>query len=56
MAEKFRVGLVQMSAGPDPDKNLQKAVDQLQQAAGKGAQIVCLPELFRTQYFWCLSF
>src|SRR6185312_8211355 len=51
LAEKFSVGLVQMSATPDPDKNLQKAVEGLQQAAAKGAQIVCLPELFRTQYF-----
>ena len=51
LADNFRVGLVQMSAMPDPDKNLQKAVDGLQQAAAKGAQIVCLPELFRTQYF-----
>jgi len=51
LAEKFRVGLVQMSATPDPDKNLQRAVDRLHQASAKGAQIVCLPELFRTQYF-----
>jgi N-carbamoylputrescine amidase len=51
LADKFRVGLVQMSATPDPDKNLQKAVEGLGQAAAKGAQIVCLPELFRTQYF-----
>ena len=51
MAETFRVGLVQMSATPDPDKNLQRAVDRLHQASAKGAQIVCLPELFRTQYF-----
>jgi N-carbamoylputrescine amidase len=51
LAEKFRVGLVQMSATPDPDKNLQRAVDRLHQASARGAQIVCLPELFRTQYF-----
>jgi N-carbamoylputrescine amidase len=51
LAEKFRVALVQMSAGPDPDKNLERAIDRLQQASAKGAQIVCLPELFRTQYF-----
>ncbi len=51
MAEKFRVGLVQMSATPDPDKNLQRAIDRLHQAAAKGTQIACLPELFRTQYF-----
>jgi len=40
-----------MSATSDPDKNLQRAIDRLQQAAAKGAQIVCLPELFQTQYF-----
>src|SRR5260370_10535896 len=40
-----------MSATPDPDKNLQRAIDRLHQAASKGAQIVCLPELFQTQYF-----
>src|SRR5690349_6165213 len=51
LADKFSVGLVQMSATPDPDKNLQRAVDRLHQASAKGAQLVCLPELFRTQYF-----
>jgi N-carbamoylputrescine amidase len=51
LSDKFRVGLVQMSATPDPDKNLQRAIDRLHQAAAKGAQIVCLPELFQTQYF-----
>jgi N-carbamoylputrescine amidase len=49
--DKFRVGLVQMSATPDPDKNLQRAIDRVHQAAAKGAHIVCLPELFQTQYF-----
>ena len=51
MPDKFRVGLVQMSATPDPEKNLQRAIDRLHQAQAKGAQIVCLPELFQTQYF-----
>ncbi len=51
LLDKFRVGLVQMSTTPDPDKNLQRAIDRLHQAAAKGAQIVCLPELFQTQYF-----
>jgi N-carbamoylputrescine amidase len=51
LAEKFRVGLVQMSSLPDPDENLQRALDRLHEAAAQGAQIVCLPELFRTQYF-----
>jgi N-carbamoylputrescine amidase len=53
MSEKgnFRVGLVQMSCSPDPDANLDKAVDRVREAAREGAGIVCLPELFRTQYF-----
>jgi N-carbamoylputrescine amidase len=51
LPDKFRIGLVQMSATPDPDKNLQRAIDRLHQAQAKGAQIVWLPELFQTQYF-----
>ena len=50
-AKKFTVGLVQMSATPDPDENLEKAVAKVEEAAQKGAQVVCLPELFRSQYF-----
>ncbi len=49
--EKFRVGLVQMSATPDPEENLQRAIEHTRNGAKSGAQIVCLPELFQTQYF-----
>lgn len=49
--DKFRVGLVQMSMTPDPEKNLQRAIDRIHQAAARGAQVVCLPELFQSQYF-----
>jgi N-carbamoylputrescine amidase len=48
---KYRVGLVQMSMGADPDENLARAADRVREAARLGAQIVCLPELFCTQYF-----
>jgi N-carbamoylputrescine amidase len=53
MASKtsYRVGLVQMSCSPDPDANLDKAADRVREAARGGANIVCLPELFRAQYF-----
>ena len=51
MPDKFRIGLIQMSATPDPEKNLERAIDRLHQAKAKGAEIVCLPELFQTQYF-----
>jgi len=48
---RFRAGLVQMACGPDPALNLQKALDRIGAAAALGAQVVCLPELFQTQYF-----
>ncbi|MCL4794863.1 MAG: carbon-nitrogen hydrolase [Bryobacteraceae bacterium] len=48
---KFRIGLVQMSCSTDSGENLAKAVERTRQAAEKGAQIVCLQELFRSQYF-----
>ena len=47
----FAVGLVQMSASSDPESNLGKAVSFVEQTARLGAQVVCLPELFRSQYF-----
>ena len=49
--DKFRVGLVQMSCSIDPNQNLEKAQWRVREAAAQGAQIVCLQELFRSQYF-----
>jgi N-carbamoylputrescine amidase len=48
---KYKVGLVQMRMGPDPDANLEAAAGHVREAAKRGANIVCLPELFRAQYF-----
>lgn len=45
------VGLVQMSAGEDIKRNLDKAVAGIDSAAKKGAAVVCLQELFRSRYF-----
>jgi N-carbamoylputrescine amidase len=50
-AEKFSVGLVQMSCGRDPNENVTKAEWKIREAAGRGAQVICLQELFRSQYF-----
>jgi N-carbamoylputrescine amidase len=47
---KFKIGLVQMSMSPDPAANLAKAIARIQDAAQRGAALVCLPELFRTLY------
>jgi N-carbamoylputrescine amidase len=49
--EKFRVGLIQMECCDEPESNLDKAVAKIREAAGRGAQIICLQELFRSQYF-----
>jgi len=49
--QKFNVGLIQMSTTSDPDRNLQHAIDKIHQASARSAHIVCLPELFQTQYF-----
>jgi len=47
----FQVGLVQMSMSSDPKANLEKAADRVADAARRGAQVVCLPELYRSPYF-----
>ena len=48
---KVKVGLVQMTCTADKEANLQKAISKIQEAAEKGAQIVCLQELFTSLYF-----
>src|SRR5271169_1156831 len=52
LAERnFQIGIVQMSCTPDPEQNLERGITHIRDAADKGAEIVCLPELFQTQYF-----
>lgn len=51
MKNTVRVGLVQMRCGPDKEKNIAKACTRILQLAKKGANIICLPELFATRYF-----
>lgn len=46
------VGLVQMSMMQDRQNNLDKAELMVREAAQDGAEIICLPELFQTE-FWC---
>src|SRR6185503_6497371 len=49
--ETVTLGLVQMAVGENPSANLEKAIDRATAAAKRGAQIVCLQELFRSRYF-----
>jgi N-carbamoylputrescine amidase len=46
-----KIALIQMRCGPEPEKNFERAVELIRVAGQKGGQIVCLPELFRSQYF-----
>jgi N-carbamoylputrescine amidase len=45
------LGLVQMRGTRDPEDNLRKAIAGVGEAARRGAHIICLQELFRSQYF-----
>jgi len=50
-SRKIKLGLIQMRCDPDPKVNLQRAIQKIGEAARKGARIVCLQELFRSEYF-----
>ena len=49
--DEITIGLVQMSMSSDANTNLEKAIKKIKEAASKGAQVVCLPELFMSEYF-----
>jgi N-carbamoylputrescine amidase len=40
-----------MRCTTDPEENLETAISGVREAAANGARIVCLQELFRSQYF-----
>jgi N-carbamoylputrescine amidase len=47
----FTIGIVQMSCTSEPEENMDRAIAHVREAAKQGAELVCLPELFQTQYF-----
>ena len=51
MANKFTVGLVQMRCTTNAEDNLSRAIEQIREASARGAQIISLHELFRSEYF-----
>jgi N-carbamoylputrescine amidase len=51
MANKFTIGLVQMRCTANASDNLSRAIEQVREAAKRGAQIISLHELFRSEYF-----
>lgn len=51
MSAPFTIGLIQEVASPDAGVNLRETIQRIRSAAALGAQIICLQELFATQYF-----
>jgi N-carbamoylputrescine amidase len=51
MSAPFTVGIIQDDAGNDTAKNVAAAVGRVREAAARGAQIICLKELFNAPYF-----
>jgi len=49
--ERTKIALIQMRCGANREDNFARSVEFIRDAAKQGAQIVCLPELFRSQYF-----
>src|SRR5260370_16935700 len=49
-ADKVAIGLIQMSCASELRLNLEKAVARIEEAAKRGAHIVCTQELFRAHY------
>jgi N-carbamoylputrescine amidase len=50
-SEPLRIALVQMSCEAEPRRNLDKALARIDEAAARGAKVICLQELFRSRYF-----
>ena len=48
---KYKVGLIQMAMTDRREENLRKALAKVREAAKRGAQVICLPELFASTYF-----
>jgi len=51
LPDRVTLGLVQMQMSADPADNLSRAIARVREAAARGAQVVCLPELFQSRYF-----
>ncbi|WP_447968935.1 carbon-nitrogen hydrolase [Nitrospira sp. M1] len=47
----MKIGLIQMSCSPNASENTERAVSRIEEAVRGGAALICLPELFRSQYF-----
>ena len=51
MNRNFVIGLVQMKSTTNKEENLARGIEKVREAAKRGAQIICLDELFAGEYF-----
>src|SRR5580700_7925152 len=51
MTKKFTIGLLQMHSTSNAGENLSRAIEKIREASARGAQIICMDELFRSEYF-----
>jgi N-carbamoylputrescine amidase len=47
----MNIAVIQMACSANTAENLERAVAKVEEAAKNGTKIICLPELFRSQYF-----
>ena len=51
MIKKTKIGIIQSKISNNFEKNLNFSIKNIKKAASKKAKIICLPELFLTNYF-----
>ena len=51
MSKKTKVGVIQLKITKNKEFNLKNSISKIKEAARKGAKIICMPELFLTEYF-----
>ena len=51
MNKKTKIGLIQLRITNNIEKNIKNSIIKIKQAAKKGAKIICVPELFLSNYF-----
>ncbi|MFQ5968920.1 MAG: agmatine deiminase family protein [Nitrososphaerales archaeon] len=49
--DEVMIGLIQTTVSDDTTSNMKKTMEKIKEAAKKGAQVICLQELYRTKYF-----
>ncbi len=49
--DTYQIAVVQLSLNDGPENNLKKGLEWVRRAAGKGARVICLPELYGSHYF-----